>query len=100
MSRLHIYYIFILKQWIIKLVGPHYPVDIIRLIIQSIPDIKVSCGDNHTIFNLRYGNESEFYACGNNDDGRLGLGDLIIPDKFQKLNLPKDTKTISCGGYH
>lgn len=44
------YYIFILKAYLEKNIGIHYPREIIKLIIMiNYAHIKISCGMNHTI---------------------------------------------------
>ena len=60
--------------------------------------LSVSCGGYHTIFQDYKG---EIYACGNNDNGQLGLGHfnnqttpILIP------NLPSNIIQIVCGGNH
>lgn len=91
------YYIFVLKEFLIQIIGPHYPTDIIQLIIMAdYEPNSISCGCNHTMVMLN----RKIYVWGSNHDGRLGLGhnnDINVP---RELILCEPIKSIRCGGYH
>ncbi|HLX54622.1 MAG TPA: RCC1 domain-containing protein, partial [Aquella sp.] len=92
----YIYYVLVLKEYMTQIFGNHYPTEIIRLIILSVYEpIKISCGLDYTIFH-----HDKIYTCGNNINGKLGLGhenDVTVPEE---ILFPEKIKSIHCGAYH
>ena len=84
-KRDYIFYIFILKQHICKLLGVHYPREIIGEIIRAIyAPIRIHCGANQSCIMTNYGT----YVWGRNDYGQLMLGDNFINQFIpQRLDL-------------
>lgn len=72
--------------------------DIVRLPEKlNLHDIKtISIGDNSTGIIT---NSGKIYVCGDNGDGKLGLGHKKDPRFFEKVKLD-DIKKIICGPYH
>lgn len=92
----YIYYIFVLKECIEKIIGIHYPMEIIALIIMSIYKHKqISCGSYHTILL-----SDKIYVWGDNWYGQLGLGDRKGCSSPTELCLREKIKLISCGWRH
>lgn len=92
MELARIYHIFALRQYVSKLIGPHYPIEIIKLIIMAdYISIKISCGAYHSA--IIY---DRTYVWGSNTHRQLGLktyNKIFVP---QILNLPGIIE-ISCG---
>jgi alpha-tubulin suppressor-like RCC1 family protein len=61
--------------------------------------VDAAMGVHHTLLLTQ---DSQIFAWGRNDDGQLGLGDLIHRDTPQRLKLPCSEKVIkvACGGFH
>jgi alpha-tubulin suppressor-like RCC1 family protein len=58
---------------------------------------EISCGLQHTFILME---NNDIYACGNNNSGHLGIGDMINKSKFEKVNiegLEDNIKQICCG---
>ena len=65
----------------------------------NVGDIKqIACGQNYTVI-LK--NDGSVWACGDNSDGQLGLGDAVNRNTFTKVNknINNDVKQIACGGH-
>ena len=91
----YIYYVFVLNILFGKFFGPHYPREIIKLIMLfSYRPIQVSAGWCRTIL---YG--AKTYVWGNNRNLQLGLGDNKDRNSPQELLL-KNIKSINCGEDH
>lgn len=91
-----LYHIFVLGEFLDETFGPHFPREIIYLIMRMKPKgIKVGLGYGHTIMEVN----NKIYIFGSNHDGRLGLGDNLdrwIPTQLSLSNIKK----ISCGKFH
>ena len=59
----------------------------------NLKNAKIRCGGYFTFLILNDGN---VWACGNNEYGQLGLGDINARYKFSKIPV-EDVKEISCG---
>ena len=60
-------------------------------------DVKqVACGYDHTVI---IKNDGSVWACGDNNNGELGLGNTTDRTTFIKVNI-NDVKQIACGHYH
>jgi alpha-tubulin suppressor-like RCC1 family protein len=60
-------------------------------------DVKqVACSHDHT-FIIK--NDGSVWACGDNNNGELGLGNTTDRTTFIKVNI-NDVKQIACGNYH
>jgi len=57
----------------------------------------VACGGNHTLAVTTTG---KAMACGKNEYGRLGLGDLTNRLFMCELELPESIQQVACGGSH
>lgn len=91
----YIYCIFALREHITRIIGYHYPREIISLIVMSICELpRIVCGYNHTF--MIYG--TDVYAWGCNERGQTGLNKKLcyVPHKIPLLNVI----TISCGYSH
>lgn len=90
----HIYYIFILKNFFQDLYGLHYPTEIIQLIVLIFyRPVKIAT-TNHTILV-----SDKTYVWGLNTYGQLGLGDCQNRHSPQKLPL-HNIKLVGCGSEH
>ena len=88
--------LFILKEFVAMIFGPHYPREIVTLIMMSdYQPIIVSCNELQTIIF-----KNETYVCGYNRDGSLGLGDIGHKYFPTKLNLKDHPRLICCGMEH
>ena len=65
----------------------------INLAGANLKNAKIRCGGYFTFLILNDGN---VWACGNNEYGQLGLGDINARYKFSKIPV-EDVKEISCG---
>lgn len=96
MYQLQIYYIFVLKEFLGKIFGTHYPIEIIALIIMAIyKPIKISCGWYHSTLI-----SDNVYVWGSNVYGKLGIGnkfDTRLPTKFV---IHGNVDLIKCGAQH
>lgn len=85
-NQSYIYLLFVLKQYLPLIFGPHYPTEIIQLIIMATyAKVRISCRCNHT--NVIHG--FDIYTFGRNDLGQLGLGDMSDRNLPQKLIFPE-----------
>ena len=96
LGKHYIYYVLVLKEYMVRVIGNHYPTEIIILIILSAYEpIKIGCGLDYTI--LHY---DKIYICGNNRGGRLGL------DHEERIRVPEEIifseriKSVHCGAEH
>ena len=88
-------HICILKEYLKNIIGDHYPIEIIELIIMAdYQPIKINCGWFHTTLI-----STKTHIWGSNNDGRLGLGHSNNQNSPQELGLPNVIST-SCGGFH
>lgn len=109
--QIYIYYILILKNFMIGLCKTnHYPIEIIRLIIMSIyEEIKISSGysADHLFVYTPQG-AMDLYAWGNNETGQLGIGystkknymkGYTLSGCLQKINFnfSAPIKSVVCG---
>ena len=92
----YIYYIFVLREYLLQLVGINHPREVVVLIILSMyKPIQISCGAFHNI--LFY---DKIYVWGLNDDAQLGFGHKRKVLSPTELVLPENIKSISCGWSH
>lgn len=98
MDRTGAFYVFILKEFMARIFGLHYPIDIVRLIIEAsrIKRVKLNCGSHHS--GLIYGDETYIWGLGAH--GELGLSSTChhkyLPEKLPLQN----AINICCGAYH
>lgn len=95
MNTKYIFLVFILKNYLLSIIGPHYPTELILLIIMAnYQHYKISCGFKHACLML-----DKIYVWGENANGELGLGHTDNIYTPQELIL-KDAVDIICGGFH
>ena len=99
LQREYIYHMFIIKECLRRLVGEHYPIELVSLIVSLIvsvhKQINISCGSNHTIL-MKNG---KIYGWGDNFYGQLGgHNDQKYKPREFIYNAP--IKSIICGGCH
>lgn len=94
----YIYIILCLKEFLTRIFGPHYPTELVSLIvIASYTKVKINCGWYHNIAIIN----NKIYGWGKNANGELGLvvtehnNNKISPQKLNFL----DVKSIKCGHY-
>lgn len=82
MERIYIYYTFVLKEYILQLMGPYYPKEIIGLIIMSIyRRTYISCGSFTTVII-----KNDIHVLDSTDN-----------DIFRKISSCKDIKSVVFG---
>ncbi|KAK9503277.1 hypothetical protein O3M35_011880 [Rhynocoris fuscipes] len=59
--------------------------------------IHVACGRAHSLF---LSDTGKVYACGNNDEGQLGLGDVLLRDIPEEIASLNSVKQLSAGSCH
>ena len=94
----YIYHILVLKEFLEQLFGPHYPREIIQLIIlATYQPIKVVCGYFHNFLI-----SDKIYVWGYNRRGQLGLGHQDEKNSPQEFTFFKrsDVIKIACGHSH
>ena len=96
-GKYYVYYVMVLKEYMTRIIGSHYPTEIINLIILSVYEpIKISCGMDYTI--LHY---DKIYTCGNNKGGRLGVGhEERVTSIPEEIVFPERIKSVHCGAEH
>ena len=94
----YIYYIFVLKEYLINTIGIYCPIEIIAYIIVSIyKPIQISCGVCHTIL---FDDNNDIYAWGYNQYEQLGSENEIEYLSPKKIKIPEDIISICCGIDH
>lgn len=88
-------YILVLEKFLDRMFGPHYPREIVKLIIFSSVNPQINCGGNFTSFV----DGIDAYAWGWNDTGNLGLCHTNWVLKPTKIHIP-GIKSISHGLAH
>lgn len=85
-KRIHIYCIFVLRTFLTRIFGSHYPREIVELIIMANYDRnRIICGYFHTICII-----DKIYVWGSNAKGQLGLGDCEYKNSPQEFNFLKN----------
>lgn len=91
-------HILVLKEFLKEIFGPHYPKEIIQLIILAMyQPIKIICGYYHNILL-----HDKIYVWGRSSSGQLGLGhqeNKFLPQEFTSFKR-SDITEISCGEDH
>lgn len=91
----YIYHICTLKYVLKSIFGPHYPTELVKMIIMInyIP-IQISCGDSHTVLVC-----NKVYVWGNDTDGQLGLYSgctISVPTELCLMG----ANSVSCGSFY
>ena len=85
MNQIYIYYVLVLKEYLGKIIGAHYPTEIIGLIIMATyKDIYISCGPENTII-IRDRDRDAIHILGTDEP---------------TFNLCKDIRSVICGWDH
>src|ERR1044071_6429561 len=90
MDQMKIFLIWILREYLGQLFGPHYPREIVNLII-LIDDIKISLGSSHTSIKIN----NKIYVCGYNEYYQLGLDHNVNQSSLKELK-HNDIKEMIC----
>lgn len=91
----YIQIILCLKQYLTRICGIHYPIEIIKIITMiSYAPIKISCGRNHTAIIV----DGQIYIWGCNISGEVGLENTCtnVPKKLPLSHIKKIYCTDSC----
>lgn len=97
MNQSRIYYILSLDDYLRRIVGPHYPREIVVLISGFIYEsMKISCGGDHTVLLSK---TNKIYVWGSNASRQLGFDGVNkrIPTEFI---LDGEISLVSCGYHH
>ena len=97
MNQSRIYYILSLDDYLRRIVGPHYPREIVVFISGFIYEsMKISCGGDHTVLLSK---TNKIYVWGMNASRQLGFDGVNkrIPTEFI---LDEKIALVSCGDHH
>jgi alpha-tubulin suppressor-like RCC1 family protein len=88
-----------IQSYMLKIFGPHYPIEISWLIVSIYNDLirpQIFCGNYFTFFLKCNG---ELYSCGDNQYKQLGFDDTKYRNTFTKVDI-SNVSSVICGEFH